>query len=280
MKRDLVLWTGPVAPFQVPEATLYPDPDEPMVKHIGCLGDREPNCVHIADSLLDADGRRIPRLFARMGVDPAEVRDFVIGAFSAGGALVKRLLYDPRDRAMVRAVMLSDATYTGWDKQGNARPIPGFSDLGVDIANGSPQMLVATSSTSPNFSYPNGVQGLMATMADIEARAGKRFERGPWLDHIDPPPTAAYKRGDVIFGDYQMILGHNHPRIAGQLWQSILWPWLRQLRALPTLEPPPIVEPPAVLPPSEPALLGHAASLLLGAAVGYLGVRTYQVYRS
>jgi hypothetical protein len=287
MKRDLVLWMGPVAPWQVPGATLYPDPEEPIVKHIGCLGDRDPNCLDIVYQLTDADGRRMPRLFERMKVDPSEVRDFVIGAFSAGGTLAKYLVEHPEDRAMVRALMLSDATYTRWETPGVAAPIEGFVRYGVDAAQGD-QLFVATASTSPNFTYPNGVQGLMATMGEIEQRTGQSFAPSSALATVDPPPVEAYELGSVLCGDYQMVIGHNHPSIADQVWQQILWPWLEQRRAAgpEPIEPVDPVEPgpaPGTKPGKPPTVAVPAnnlslqlLSIAIGAGAGYLGAKLWR----
>lgn len=244
LKQSLVIWMGPVAPFQVPGATV----PGAKVTNVGCLGDRAPNCVYIADGLKDAEGRRMPGLLRRLKIDPASVSDIFIGAFSAGGALAKRLLLHPADRAMVKAVMLSDATYTGWDKEHRPVPAEGFVAYGVEVVQGAPRMLVATASTSPNKSYPNGVESMLAVRDEIARRTGQRYEQvaGQWAG-IDPPPVAAWRLGNTMFADYQMKIGHAHPKIAGQVWQSFLLPWLAQPLPLPMPPSPvPLLERPKV----------------------------------
>ena len=91
---DLVVWSGPVAKFQVPGATV-PGAAEHF---FGCTGDGfqgSAKCHNLANSWLDGDGRRIPRMLAAAGMSEADVDNLYLGAFSAGGSIVKRLLLHP-----------------------------------------------------------------------------------------------------------------------------------------------------------------------------------------
>jgi len=242
---DLVAWFGPVAQFQVPGATV-PGARE---KFFGCHGAHQaPICNDIAWSFHDADGRSLPTMAARAGVPDGELGDVFLGAFSAGGKVVRRLLFDPRDRARVRAVLLSDATYAGWRDPAARIPLvqAQLVRFGAECSSGtSGQLFVATASPSPNFALPTGVEVLQQLRREIEEATGRSFKRIEPFYGIDPAPENAYKLGDVILAEYPMKpLGHKHTEIAPQLWQRILLPWLEaQSRPVPEPVPEPVREP-------------------------------------
>jgi hypothetical protein len=276
---DLVAWFGPVAQFQVPGATV-PGARE---KFWGCHGAQiKPICNDIAWSFKGADGRSLPTMASRAGVPEGELGDVFLGAFSAGGKVVRSLLLDPQDRARVRAVMLHDATYASWrDAQ---KRIPLIQDqlvrFGVELSGGdSGQLFVATASPSPNYALPTGVEVLQQLRKEIEEQSGKRFAKLDEFYGIDPAPEAAYKLGDVILAEYPMKpLGHKHTDIAPQVWQRITLPWLEAQRRVYPL-PPPLPEPeqePGPRPEDEPPLEsmdGKVAAFLAAAAGAYVLMR-------
>lgn len=228
--QDLVVWTGPVADFQVPGATV-PGARELF---IGCCGDLTPPCKPPTCPTIGEQVRGDPgRLAERAGMAPENVSDLFLGAFSAGGSILKRCLTNPAYRRAATAVMLSDATYTAsWVDPGARIPpaVEGYVQYGVDVVNGpGDKLFVATASPAPNKHWATGVENLAAIRREIEKRTGKVFEP---LDHfygVTPGPERAFKLGNVIFGEYPLKpLGHNHPAIAPQKWQKILQPWLHK----------------------------------------------------
>jgi hypothetical protein len=221
---DLVAWTGPVAQFQVPGATV------PGAKElfITCEGMRGPNpyCPDIGEALRSSP----TALAARAGV--AELDELYLGAFSAGGSILKRLLATQAYRDATTAVMLSDATYTtGWvgdPADRNPPPIDGYVQYAVDVASGpGDKLFVATASPMPNKNWSTGVETLAAIRREVEARTGRTFDLLDDFFGIEPQPERAYKLGNVIFAEYPAEpLGHGHTKIAPQVWQQILQPWL------------------------------------------------------
>lgn len=233
MTTDLVAWFGPVAEFQVPGATV-PDATKRFYQCVGALG--KPVCHEVAWSFTGADKHSVPGLLSRSGVAEADVRDIFLGAFSAGGGVVRHLLFQPADRQRVRAVLLSDATYSGeWADK--ARRIPFVNqtwvEWGAEVATGDgSQLWVATASPSPNFDKATGVEVLQEIRRQLEERLGRRFERLAHFYGVEPAPAAAYKLGNVVLAEYPLEpLGHAHTQIAPQVWQKILWPWLEALRS-------------------------------------------------
>ena len=150
-----------------------------------------------------------------------------------------------------------------------------FIDYAIEAIDG-PRMLVATASPVPNVSvatpgavWASGVENLRELRRQIELRTGRSFSQ---LDHffgITPAPAAAYQLGNVILAEYPLEpLGHKHTQIAGQVWQSIIQPWLDG--QLPGPGPSPSPQPQPKLPGVDFAPL---AVLAIGTVIGYGIVR-------
>lgn len=276
---DLVVWTGPVANFQVPGATV------PGAKELflSCCGNLTPPCTPPTCSTIGSQLAGSPSaLLARAGVN--ELNDLFFGAFSAGGSIIKRMLSNPEYRKLTTAVHLADATYTGgWVDKANRVPpaIEGFVQYAVDVAQGpGDQLFIATASPNPNYQWATGIENLQAMRREIERRTGRSFEPVGGLG-IDKEPEHTYKLGNVLFGEYSGAsnIGHGHTQLAGQIWQQIINPWLAkgkgpidQPGGLPPTPPGP-VEPPG-LQPVVPGIGVGEILIGIGAAVaGYLVVR-------
>jgi hypothetical protein len=108
------------------------------------------------------------------------------------------------------------------------------------------------------------VENLRRLRADIEEQSGQRFEE---LDHffgVDPAPEHAYQLGNVILAEFpQEPLGHKHTRIAGQVWENIIQPWLAGVAPQPGPQPgpaEPVQQPVSWLWFGAAALAGYALS--------------------
>ena len=212
----LVVWAGPVNESQVPGATI----PGAILKFIVCTGNGSPSCGQIADSWEDSDGRRLPGMLAQLGLGEGAVGDIFLGAFSAGGSVWKRVLMHPKDRARVRAVVLSDATYTS----PVIEPIEGFVRYGLDALQGG-KLFVATASASPNKTYGSGEEVLAATRDEIARRSGVSFEAGGSFE-TSPPPEHIYSAPGILFAHYGWLGGGHmlHPQIAPAVWQNVVQP--------------------------------------------------------
>lgn len=222
---DLVVWAGPVASFQLPGATV------PGAKtlFLGCRGDKGPHawCPAVGDELAPSPSL----LLDRANVSRANLGRLFLGAFSAGGSVLRRLLANSDYRDLTTAVMLSDATFTAsWANAARREPPPiePFVLWALDVLEASGEKLfVATASPSPNAEWATGVENLQALRTEIEKRSGRRFARLSGFFGVDPAPAAAYQLGGVILAEYPMRpLGHDHVKIAGQVWRNILQPFL------------------------------------------------------
>jgi len=275
---DLVVWAGPVASFQVKGATI------PGAKElfIGCHGNRPPHCPTIGDQLSYSP----ELLLAKAHMDPANLGQLFMGAFSAGGSTLKRLLSNKAYRDITTSVHLADATYTShWIDQKNRIPpaIEGFVRYAVDVVEGpGDKLLVATASPNPNKQWATGIENIRAIRDEVEGRTGKQFVNRPDFFGIEPGPTEVWQLGNVFLAPFPgSPLGHNHPKIAGQVWQKIIHPWLDKGKGL-VDEPGGLkqepgngpVEPPEQRPWAFPDIGAGGVVAMLGAAVaGYLAAR-------
>lgn len=271
MPQDLVVWFGPVGKHQVTGATV-PGAVEHFIQCVGAGA--EPLCKSVAASLLDPSGRRLPMLCRKAGLEPSQVRNVFLGAFSAGGGVVRALLEHPDDRRAIRAVLLADATYSATWADQRARvpvvqePLVAFA---TELARGGTgQLLVATASPSPNYEYATGVEVLRALRAEVERRTGLQFKRLDSFFGIQPEPEAAYQLGDVILAEYPMQpLGHGgHAGLAPQVWQRILLPWLERGWEVGTTRTPAPGAPAPATPSPVGSVVGRVVAFVGGAAVG------------
>lgn len=267
---DLVVWSGPVAKFQVPGATV-PGAQE---KFFGCRGDvtpDHPHCPSLANSWLDAQGRRIPQMLASMGLSESDVDNLYLGAFSAGGSIVKRLLLHPADRAMVKAVMLSDAAYTSGPSAPHA--IEGYVRYLVDLTKDPSRLFVSTTSASPNGPYGSAADTMRATMAEASAKSGVPVDETPVPTPIAEQPEQTQRlTPNVIHQDFGMTGGGHgfHPKIAPAYWQKVLVPFLvGQAPPPPPTKPGTPVTPPGPgeTPPQLP-VVGGPSTMALVVSVG------------
>jgi hypothetical protein len=238
----------------VPGATDY---------YIPCVGDHQAgkaHCPTVANGWLDGAGRRLPKMLAALGYTEDQVGHIYLGAFSAGGSIVKRLLEHPADRARIRAVMLADASYSSGGTAAHPEPVEGYVRYALDLLDDPTRYFLATASASPNKGYGSGSQVLDATRREIELRSGRPFrEVAP--EAIIPEPETAWEPdptySNILFLDYGMRGGGHgyHPQIAPTMWKEFLVPWIQQQDQ--GTPPPPDVPPP--VPPGTPPPLPVAS---------------------
>jgi hypothetical protein len=227
----LTFWTGPVS-YAMTASAVVPGTTHKVIECSGAT--KLPYCKDVSASML-AGSRRLPSLLAKLDVDSAD--PIVLAAFSAGGRFVRELVSSPEDRLMVRAVMLSDATYSdGRDAEG--RPTVSadwvsFGEFCADERNG--RLWVATASPSPNYGKPTGVETLTELLRRIQERVGRPFQPVDGFYGVSPAPLAAWRLGNVVFAGYPMEpLGHGgHVELARETFSKILVPWLERGGVLP-----------------------------------------------
>lgn len=284
--RDLVVWSGPVASFQVPGATL---PDAKTL-FLNCCGDltppcKPPTCPTIGNTLMGSP----ELLLARAKMTREELGDLLLAGFSAGGSVMGRLLKNPDYRALVSVVHAADASYTAqWLDKANRIPPPieSYVLYALDVlqAQGG-KLLVMTASPSPNGRWATGVENLQAIRREIEKRTGRKFREGTGFFGIEPEPDHIYYLDNVLIAEYPMEpIGHggHATKLGSQVWEKIIQPWMEKGKgALPGLMlggPGGIPVPPPPVPPVpvQPSYDIGATEILIGIAAtvgGYFAVR-------
>jgi len=229
------IWWGPVNGQQVPLATAGGDRT-----FMTCTGDGNPTCGQQADALVDADGRHLPNLLARLGLPPDD--EVAAACFSAGGS---------------------------------GAPPEGFVLYGLDCLAGD-RLFVATASGAPNKQYPSGIQTLRAIEDEIAARSGVSFEEGGELPGL-PPPERLARAGGIIFCYYpQFGHGEQATKLGGPVWQNVIEPWLAGDRSA----VPGVIDQGSEGDPSGADALVLLAASVAGAAAGYAAVRLWRGTRS
>ena len=228
--ESVIVWTGPISAMQAKPAV----PPGWRLANITCTGDGAPTCADIAERWT-ANDRKLPGL-----MKAAKVRDgeaLYLGAFSAGGQIVKRALKNAEDRARVRGVLLSDATYTAtWGNAKKAKLGPmdeGFLLFAIDaVRDGRP--MLATVSSNPNKDMPSGAQTLRALKDELERR-GVLFDDAQsdplWLT-LEREPIASWRANNVLLADFGDR--YKHAEHAEEIAPAV-WPLLAR-RDAPTQE--------------------------------------------
>lgn len=223
MKRA-VAWVGPVSAAQVAGATV---PGAP-VTIANCTGDGSPDCSQVGASIGASAGGSIVRgLLARAGVPDGEL---ILGSFSAGHEIAKPALMAASDRALVRAVLLADSTYTSWQSPGVPLPPEGYVRYVIDAID-KPQLFVATSRRSPIGQFPSSDDTVEAIRKEVERRTGRQFERVEGLPGVALAPETTYRLGNAWLAIYAPTLGHGEhaTKLAPMVWQGMLVPWLAEV---------------------------------------------------
>jgi len=259
---DVVLWAGPVAPFQVPGATV----PGAVTHFFTCTGNVAPLCSDVL--VADASGRYLPNLLKRAGLSEDAVGRIFLGSFSAGGQTWKRLLMNPADRARITGAVLGDSAYETAPPS-NPLPVNGYVEFALDVMQDPSKFFFASvsSNLNPSTSQPgtiwaSGSQTLAATRAVIEQRSGQRFTTGGTLP-TSYQPDALYRIGkNLIFADFGQTKGEAdnphgfHAKYAPEFWQNILVPWLQSGGGV----------------GFDGNWLGSAAVVAVGVAIGYGGM--------
>jgi hypothetical protein len=226
MPPPLVVWSGPVAEFQVRGATL----EGASRIFLACRGDKVPG-----DPYCPAVGQKYEQspalVFKKAGV-PDDGQPLVLAAFSAGGSTFRRLLAHREYRDRTTAVLLFDATYTAsWLNKARREtpPIAPFVEYAVDVVGDPGKLLVATASPNPNGQWGTGIDNLRALRKEIEKRTGRHFAKMDGFFGISPLPDAAYRLGNVIIAEFPpKPLGHggHATKLSPEVFAKILAPFL------------------------------------------------------
>ncbi len=227
---DLVLFAGPV---MVTDSFKRIDWLGSNVRIVPVQGSGSSYFSSLAEELRDSSGRILPRLLARYapGVTPDRI---ALAAYSAGHGLLNKIAQVDADRQTTSAMLLSDATFSGFQDP----PRPGYVAFGVDAARGQ-RLLVSTTANTSDGSYRTGRDSYALVWNET------RRLSGALVQHIDartgvPQASGGWWRlgSDNYWGNYANAAGSSdlshaaHHDLAPAIWQAYLAPYWAGLSPL------------------------------------------------
>jgi hypothetical protein len=231
---------------------------------VACTGDGSPSCSQIADSWLDANGRRLPALLQQKGLAQDSV--IVGAAFSAGGSILKRLCLSDADRQQLRVCHSADASYEATGGPDGPAPVEGYIRYAQEALTDPTKLFVATASANPNKTFGSGIQVLNATRLELQRRAGIVLQQVATMPGLEGVPCTVFTLGGAWFAECPTIPhGEHATKLAPKIWQALILPWLA---GTPSAPPGPPSVPPVEPPPLPPAANGGTTAQNLAAFVG------------
>lgn len=262
------IWFGPVSLQQVQGASVSGVP----ATNVACTGDGNPTCGAIADSWLNANGRRLPALLQQKNLPPDAV--IAAAAFSAGGSILKRLCLDAADRQQLRVVHSADASYETGKGPDGPTWVEGYTRYALQALTDPTKLFVATASAGANKSFGSGIDVLRSTRLELQRRAGVTIPQVSGMPGVLDVPGAVYQLGRVWFGEFPGVPHGQHATfLAPKIWQALILPWLAGVPSGPPQQPPPTSVPPVSTPAAGDDTGSTALAFVGGAVLGYGAAR-------
>ncbi len=220
---DLLFFAGPVI---VTDAMRRIDWGGRDVRIVPIIGSGSDYFSSLAEQLRDSSGRILPNLI-RKYAPGVSVDKIVLAAFSAGHGLLNKIADVDADRADIDAMILSDATFSGFSDP----PKPGYVKFGVDAALGRKLMISTTADTSDG-SYMTGRASFAMVWDAVLKKTGARQAQVTPEPGVRVPSGGWWRLGDELYwGVYShggtSDIGHgDHNALAAAVWQAYLAPWL------------------------------------------------------
>lgn len=218
---DLVLFVGPVI---LRDAFKHIDWYGRDVRIVPCVHEDSSYWSERAEQLRDAQGRILPNLVRQYaGVDLAQVDQIALAAFSAGHGLLNKVGAVPADARRLSAMLLHDATFSGF----NDPPKAGYVAMGRRAMDGD-ALVVSTTSTASGPGYLSGRDSWLRVWSELMRQTGKR----PY--EVKPGELAAMGEwwqlgARLTWCDSNLSHVQNHDAAAG-VWQQFLAPWFAKWR--------------------------------------------------
>jgi hypothetical protein len=226
---DVVFFAGPVV---LRDAFRRIDWRGRDVRLIAVQGSGSSYFSRLAEQLRDRDGRILPKLLHRYGVDERQVEEVALAAYSAGHGLLNKVAAVPADRRRLSAMILSDATFSSLG--GEAKQ--GYTAFAVEAAQGQ-RLMISTTANTTDGTHLSGRDSWALVWERAMRDAGRAARLVPPRPGI-PAPSGGWWRlgGSCYWGAYAdpaappnkgNDLGHGqHHDLAPAVWQAYLAPWL------------------------------------------------------
>lgn len=233
---DLVLFAGPVI---LRDSFRQIDWYGRDVRIVPIQGAGSTYFSNLAEQLRDSSGHILPKLVRTYaGVELDRVDQIALTAYSAGHGLLNKVGAVDADRARLSAMVLDDATFSGFTDP----PKAGYVAFGIDAARGT-KLMVTTASNSGGEGYLTGRKSWLAVWNAVQRATGRHprpvTPKAPapaasggwwrlggalyWADYVAPGSADG-------FGNDYSHAGHHD--LAPLIWQAYLAPWFARSRWL------------------------------------------------
>jgi hypothetical protein len=225
---DIVLFAGPV---MVKDAFKRIDWQGRDVRIVPIVGSGSTFFSQLAEQLRDRDGRILPGLMKKYapGVEPEKI---ALAAYSAGHGLLNKIADVDDDRARVNAMILSDATFSGF----NDAPKRGYVKFGIDAARGQ-RLLVSTTANTTDGTHRSGRDSWLLVLDEVARFTGRRPAEVAPQGGVRPASGGWWRLGsDLYWGNYSAsgaaagagsdISHGDHHDLGAAVWQAYLAPYL------------------------------------------------------
>ena len=230
---DLVLFAGPVI---LRDSFRQIDWYGRDVRIVPIVGAGSSYFSSLADQLRDSSGRILPALVRRTaGVELDQVDQIALAAYSAGHGMLNKVAAIEADRARLSALMLDDATFSGFSDP----PKSGYVAFGIDAARGD-KLMVSTASNSGGADYLTGRKSWLMVWNAVQAATGRHPR--PTVPKAPAPAASGgwWRLGALYWGDYVVpgsadgagndFTHGQHHDLAPAIWQAYLAPWFARAR--------------------------------------------------
>jgi hypothetical protein len=216
---NVVVFAGPIE-LKPPFKSIDWEGKETVI--VPVPGSGSANFANLGDSLVDGQGRILPRLLAKFAPKVGSIDKLALCAYSAGHGLLNKIGQVVEDVRAVNAVVLNDACFVG-----DGRPAPvGLTNWAAKGAAGT-GLFVATSSRGDGATYQDGTTSVGLVWAAAQSLVGTTPRSLPPRPPVD---VGTWQRlGKLAFwGDIPTLTHGQHHDYAPVVWQAYLAPYLAE----------------------------------------------------
>lgn len=219
---DLVLFVGPVILRDSFKRIDWYGRD---VRIVPCVHEDSSYWSSMAEQLRDGQGRILPNLVRKFaGVELGQVNQVALAAYSAGHGLLNKVGAVPADCRRLSAMLLHDATFSGF----NDPPKAGYVAMGRRAIAGD-ALMVSTTSLGGGQTYATGRDSWSSVWNALQRQTGR-------VPHHEDPGAALralgtwWRMGNLTWGDLPNVSHVEQHNLAPEVWQRYLSPWLARWR--------------------------------------------------
>lgn len=223
---DLVFFVGPVILRDSFKQINWYGRD---VRIVPCVHEDSSYWSSMAEQLRDAQGRILPNFVSKYaGVSLGQVDQIALAAFSAGHGLLNKVGEVPADARRLSAMLLHDATFSGFSDP----PKAGYVAMGRRAMDGN-ALMVSTSSLGGGQTYKNGRDSWLDVWRELQRETMRVPQREAAPGVLRSVGGEWWRLGsNLVWADLPSVSHVGHHDLASLIWQAFLAPYLARWRVL------------------------------------------------